>query len=326
MRKSIGLAVAVILCSAALLRAEPVNFSQVSADAKWVAHLDLDAVRASTVLPKVREKILEKHKEAAEHLEKFKEIWKFNPCTDLHGVTLYGRQIKKDTGVAIVHAKVDQQALLEKAKAAPDHRTSTYGKYELHTWIHAKGTKHERTMTGVFFKPDTIIFGGSTAEVMAALDVLDGKQPNVVGKSSVLAAAVPPGAIVVARAVGLADADLPCKSPLAKQAESFSMAVGENKGESFVAATLAVKDAAVAKQMKAVVEGGIAVASLVHGNDADAMKLIGAAKVSVSDKTVSLEWRVPAEAVLAHAQKMCAKMAEKGWPHHGPWQHEQKKK
>ena len=39
--------------------------------------------------------------------------------TDLHGVTIYGQQFKHGEGVAIVHAKVNQELLLEKAKAGP---------------------------------------------------------------------------------------------------------------------------------------------------------------------------------------------------------------
>ena len=38
------------------------------------------------------------------------------PMTDLHSITIYGTQLKKDTGVAIIHAKVDQKLLLDMVK------------------------------------------------------------------------------------------------------------------------------------------------------------------------------------------------------------------
>ena len=100
--------------------------------------------------------------------------------------------------MAIVHAKVDQQLLLEKAKQAPDHQASTYGKHELHTWLHAKGSKHERSMTGTFLqarRPDLRRLGRRSE---AALDVLDGKKPSLADKDSPLAAAIPPGTSFVA--------------------------------------------------------------------------------------------------------------------------------
>ena len=189
---------AVVLGFVAVVRAEPLDLKQVSADAKWAAHLDVDALHASSLFQKAREQMLKEHPEAEGHLAMFREVWKFDPAKDLHGITIYGRQVKKDTGVAIVHAKVDQNLLLEKAKQAPDHQVSTYGKYELHSWIHAKGSKHERSMTGAFYKPDVMVFGGSAEEVMAALDVLDGTKPNFAGKEPSLGGSIPQGAILVA--------------------------------------------------------------------------------------------------------------------------------
>ena len=43
MRSTLALAVAVVLGFVAVVRAEPLDLKQVSADAKWAAHLDVDA-------------------------------------------------------------------------------------------------------------------------------------------------------------------------------------------------------------------------------------------------------------------------------------------
>ncbi len=313
-----GLAIAVVLGFVAVVRAEPLDLKQVAADAKWAAHLDLDALHASSLLEKARQHWLQKHPEAEVHLALLREVWKFNPCTDLHGITIYGRQIKKDTGVAIVRAKVDQNLLLEKAKLAPDHRVSAYGKYELHSWLHAKGSKHERGMTGTFYKPDVMIFGASADEVMAALDVLDGTKPSFAGKESGLDLSIPPGAILVAGATGLADIELPCKSPLAKQADALVLAIGENQGEVFVMGQLIVKQAEIAQQIKTVLEGGLALAVLAHSGDADAIKMVNAVKVAATDKAVSVEGRASVDAVWAQVQKaMAKKAAHKDGRRHG---------
>jgi len=310
MRVALRLAMAAVLSFglAGLAPAEPLDLKQVAADAKWVAHVDVDAMRASTVLQKAHEQMLKKHPEAEKHLAKVREMWKFNPCTDMHGATFYDTQIKKGSGIAIVYAKVDQRLMLEKAKQAPEHRAVTYGKYELHSWTHAKGSKHQRSMTGTFYKPDVLVFGNSVEAVTAALDVLDGAKANIAGKDGPLAAKVPPGTMFVARAVGLSQADLPCKSPLAKQVDTLTMAAGENHGESFLEGRLGVKQPEIAQQMKAVVEGFRAMAAITHGSDADAMKLLSALKVTAADKTITVEWRAPAEAVWAHVRKMSEKM------------------
>ena len=71
-----------------------------------------------------------------------RNLWRFDPCTDLHGITIYGTQLKKDTGVAVIRAKVDQKLLLDMVKITPEHEVSTYGKYELHSWL-KDGKKRE---------------------------------------------------------------------------------------------------------------------------------------------------------------------------------------
>jgi hypothetical protein len=265
MRVYLGLA-AVVLGFAGLAQAGPLDLKEVSADAKWAAHLDVDALMASSLFPKLRDQILKEHPGAESALSAIRTFWRFDPFTDLHGITIYGTQLKKDTGVAVVRAKVDQKFLLEVVKNAPEHQVSTYGKFELHTWL-KEGKKRENA---AFFKPDVIVFGASADELKAALDVLDGTKPNFAGKSESPTGLTPPGAILVAGAKDLGDANLHPESPLSKQADSALLVVGENQGNVFVRATLNVKDAEIARQIKTVADGALALASLVKSDDADA--------------------------------------------------------
>ncbi|MBN1393589.1 MAG: hypothetical protein JW959_00970 [Pirellulales bacterium] len=305
MRVYFGLAIAAVLCLAGAVRAEPLELEQIAADAKWVAHLDVDAMRTSAVADKVREHWREKHPKAVEHLEMIRAVWNFNPCADVHGITLYGTKIKKDTGVVIVHAKVDQEFLLDKARKAPGHRGETYGQYRLHTWRHREGKKHERDMTGVFYRPDVILFGGSIDEVKTALDVLDGTSPNLAGKKSPLTVPVAEGTMFLARAVDLAEAkDLPCKSPMVKQIDSIALAIGEKGGDSFLVARMCVKKPELARQIKTVVEGARAMAAMVNGDDSEALELIDALDIDIKGKVIEVEWRAPAEKVWNHLKKM----------------------
>jgi hypothetical protein len=319
MRKTLGLglAIAVVLGWAAVVQANPLDVNQLAADAKWAAHLDMDAFNASSLPQKARQQLLEKHPEAERHLAMICDVWNFDPRTDLHGITIYGTQVKKNSGVAIVHAKVNQSMLTEKVKQAPNYQMSAYGKYELHSWLHAQGSKHERGLTGTFYKPDIMVFGASADEVKAALDVLDGAKPNFSSKQSGLSLSIPVGSILVAGATGLAAADLPCKSPLVKQADALVLAIGESQGEVFIAAQLVTKSAEIAQQVKTVLDGGLAMATLAKSDDANALKLIGAVKVTAADKAVTVEGRAPVDAVWAQAQKAIAKAKEahKGWGH-----------
>jgi len=99
MRAYLGLA-AVVLGFGGLAQAGSLDLKQVSADAKWAAHLDVDALTASSMFPKVRDQILKEHPEAESKLALVRNLWRFDPYTDLHGITIYGTQLKKSTGVA----------------------------------------------------------------------------------------------------------------------------------------------------------------------------------------------------------------------------------
>ena len=318
MRIRLMLAVGVVLGLAAVVRAAPVDLQQIAADAKWAAHLDVAALMASDIPQKAKQRLLEKHPEAEKHLQMVCAVWNFDPRTDLQGITIYGTQMKRKTGVAVVHAKVDQNLLLDKVQQAPNHQATTYGKYELHTWDHGVGSRHERAMTGVFYKPDVMVFGASPDEVKAALDVLDGTKPNFTSKESGLSLSIPSGAILVAGAVGLSEVDLPCESPLARKAHALVLAIGVDQGDVFLVGQVVAKEAEVAQQVKTVLDGGLALAAISKSDDPEALKLIQAVNVTAYDKMVNVEWRAPVDDVWAGVHKAIAeaKKARKHWKEH----------
>jgi hypothetical protein len=306
MRVCLGLAMAAVLGSVGILRAAPVDFKQVGADAKWAVHVDFDAARASTVMQKAHPLVMKQHPQIEERLAKIRQQWQFDPCADLHGVTFYGQTFEKGKGVAIVHAKVNEQLLLEKAKQAPGHQMSNHGKYELHSWTHDAGSKRQRSMTGTFFKPDVLVFGSSESEVAAALDALDGTQPNIADKVPSLVGAIPAGTILFIGGRDLSEIKLPADSlaaPLAKQADTLLLAIGEHEGKAFCVGTTNLKEAEFAERLKAIVEGIRAMAVLKLGDDPEALKILDAMKVTADDKKLTVDWPVPADALWAHLQK-----------------------
>jgi hypothetical protein len=309
MRVCFALTAAVVLASAGLAQAGPLDAKEVSADAKWAAHLDVDGLLASSLVKKAHDRILKEHPHIESQLAALRSLFRFDPMTDLHSITIYGTQLKKDTGAAIIHAKVDQKLLTDLVKANPEYEATAYGKYELHTWLKDGGPKHDHA---AFFKPDVIVFGASTDELKAALDVLDGTKPNISADYATLASAIPPGTILIAGAKDLAEANLHPESPLSKQVDSALLVAGENQGQVFVRATLNVKDGEIAKKIKAVADGALALATLVKSDDADAMKLVGNVKVTIEDKSVKVEGQIPVDLLWELMEKhMTKKKAER---------------
>jgi hypothetical protein len=303
MRAAFGLAAAVVLALASLAQAGPLDTKQISADAKWAAHLDVDALMASSMFKKIRAQALKDQPQLEAQLRAFCNLFRFDPTTDLHGITVYGTQLKKDTGVAIVDAKVDQKLFLDLIKANPSHQASTHDKHELHAWKDDK-----KQQNAAFFKPNVIVFGASADEVKAALDVLEGTKPGLPGDTGALQS----GLILFARARDLGKANLQPESPLSKQIDSAVLMVGENKGDVGLRVSLTVKDAEIAKHIKRVADGALSLATLAKIDDPDAMKLFDAVKPTQADKTVTVEGSAPVDLIWDLIQKeIDKKLAEK---------------
>ena len=192
------------------------------------------------------------------HFEKIRDMMGLDLRTDLHGITVYGRDLEKTHGVAIVFATVNQKLLLDKAAKAKDHKVTKHGEIEIHSWTQKCGSK-THAAAGAFYKPDVLVFAASVEGVAAAIDVLDGKSPGITDPKSPLGGHVYPGA-----SLGPGRSPFPRRPDCAvlKQAESFRVALGEHDGKSFYRASMVMKSPEAAEQVEAVVTGAKALASL----------------------------------------------------------------
>ena len=292
-------------------QAAPLDAKQIAHDAKWVAHLDVDAMRESVVVKKAYEKATADSKKLADALPKLRAMLGMDPRKDLHGITVYGPKPGKPQGVLIVHADVDQAVLLAKVNTAPQHEVGKHGTFEVHSWTHPHGKS-----AGAFFKPNVLVFAENPAQVGATLDVLDGKAENLdkaVGER--IARDVPQGSILVGWVAGLADIQLPHKSPLITQSDALGLAVGEQQGTSFLKAALMTKTPEMAGQVQKMLEGLKAAGELHAANDADGQAILKGVSVTASDKTVVIDAKAPAETVwkvlLTHAEKLAKQHAKK---------------
>ena len=293
---------ALVLGLSAATQAAPLDLKQVPAGAKWLVHVDVDAVRESKVVQNAWREGMKLHPECAQHLQKVHDELGIDLTKDVHGLTFYGTEVGKHTGVLIANVKVDEQKLLEKASHATDHQTTKYGSLDLHSWTdkgHGHGKPH--AAAGTIYKPEYLVFSSSLDELKAAVDVLDGKSAAVASDSP-LAGAVGPGTTVLARSASLAQAELPCKSPLAKQVESLQLSTGENEGKSFFDLKVLMANPEVVQQSKTIVEGGKALAAVHVGSDEVGKRLVDALQIKAEDKTLTIHWTASADDVWTSIQ------------------------
>ena len=85
-------------------QAAKVDKTNISKDAKFVAHLDLDAFRASEIGTTILEKV--RQEEGREKLDALVEIIGFDPMTAIQSATLSGNG-EEDNGILVVRHKAD---------------------------------------------------------------------------------------------------------------------------------------------------------------------------------------------------------------------------
>jgi hypothetical protein len=291
---------------AAIGQGAPLDSKNVAADAKWVVHVDVDAVHDSLVVKKAFETCPLLKNESGKHLDKIRETMGVDLRKDLHGITLYGSDTDKNHGVAIVFATVNQRLLLEKAEKATDYKVTKHGSIDIHSWTQKCGpTTH--AAAGAFYKPDVLVFAASVEGVAAAIDVLNGKSPGITDPKSPLGGQVDAGSSILVRAIAIRPET---RCPILKQAQSFRVALGENDGKSFYHASLVMKSPEAATQVQTINNGFKAIASLKFSGDADIMKLVNGLQATTMDNTVRVRWEASADDVWTVVDKLAKKAAE----------------
>ena len=288
-RTTLLTSMALFLAVGAAASAAEFDRSRVAADAKWIAHIDLDAVKAATLAEKVRDRWLAAPA-VKQRLAAVKLLTGVDLMRDLHGVTFYGSRLVQKTGVVIVHADFDGPRLLDIVRNKPDFESAQYGDHTLHTWTERKETPGEHTVTGSVFSANLLVVGRDIAEVKAALDVLGGKSAALEGSGSSLAHDVPEGAVAIVGVIDLAKAKIPFKSPIVNQSEMFWAAFGQRSAEVFAELTFVAKSDEAAGQVEDILRGLRAMALLQHGSDEEAKKLIENLSITTSQRTVQVEW------------------------------------
>jgi len=298
-----------ILGLATLAQAAPLDRTEIAAQAKWLAHIDFDAARAAKVAGRVYDEWLS-HGMADRALREVRKTIGLNLLEDVRGITFYGVRYQASSGVVLVRAKVDEARLMEILKANATHRVEPHGDHALHTWIQKVDAKHKGEVTGCFYRPNLVVVGRDIEEVKAAVQVLDGKSPNLAAGDSVLNHDAPKATVFLGGAIGLtglAGQRLPFVSPLVRHADYVLFGLGEDEGEVRLRVRLGVASADVAGRLRDIFVGFRAPAALARDDDPEMIDALDALRISSEGHAVLVDWRMPGEKVMRLLEREWAK-------------------
>lgn len=291
-------------------QAGALKLEQIADNAQWLAHVDVDAMRASPVTKDFCDDCLKDWPAARENLDEFREKCGFSLCKDLQGITLYGTKIAPKNNVVIVKAAFDKQAAIDRLKKIACPETSQHNDHTLYAWTKLQRTKYARKVALAFFQEDTIVLASGVDLLKQALDTLDGKAPHLAGKDSPLAANVPDGTIFLARADGLENAEFEDSLSILKLFRQFNYVEGQHEDRWFADLHVTAESEEVANKLKEIYQGHLAMLSLHFHDQPGVVKLIDKIQISVDGNVTRMTFEAPVQEVADQMGAFCKALKE----------------
>jgi hypothetical protein len=279
-----------------ICRAGTLDPGTVAADAKWLVHLDFDALRESKVAQHAREAILTRPR-VKEILAKVQEATGIDLEKDLHGLTAYGSGFKPRSGVVIAYVHIDRDKLVALMKTRPDFKSTTDDDLDLYSWTEGNGDRKHEVVVAFPKKDRVAVIAGSAEQVMRAIAVLRGGR-GLSSSSPLIGDAPQEGTILRAAVAGLGEAELPVKIDMLKRIDHVSLLAGENDGTDFDHIRITTTDDETAKQLKSIAEGIKSMIDLRLDKEPDLKKTVDATTIEQNDKTISIDWSGSSESVI----------------------------
>jgi hypothetical protein len=273
--------------------AGPPRFKDLPAEARWLLHIDLDAIASSEALQKTYEQRVAKHP-LVRSLEEGRWKVKIDLKGGLKSVTLYGKQFSQTRGVLLLYTETANGGPSSiRMPDIPGAKKISYHAHQLHTWSWSDEDK--ATLAVAFPRSDLVVWADDVELLKAALDVLDGRVPSLAEGQSVLATEVPKGAMFLVGATKLQDVDFSDSAPLIENLKGFRYVEGIHNAQWFSDWTAVTDSPEANRHMKSVFNGMVSAFWLFYGDDEAGEDATARIKVSAEGPQFRMHFVAPFE-------------------------------
>ncbi len=257
MKRTLVAGLCVLLVSSAVSAGMPYG-AVVSANARWVAHMDVETLWASEFGEHILASMEQKGHGPA--IDEFAENFGFDPRQDLRNITLWGESYEPNDGVLVVQADVDHDALLQQAAKARDYAEDSYGDYDLVTWRQEpQDPTDDGERWGTFWADDVVIITRDRDVLTSTLDTLNDHASTLAASPDMLGAQPEPGAFLFMAGVELEmPAQAGARAELLKNVSSGFVELGEVDGTMFLTVSLTAVDPEQGQDLRDMMEGILA--------------------------------------------------------------------
>ncbi|HAV62614.1 MAG TPA: hypothetical protein DCY13_09640 [Verrucomicrobiales bacterium] len=292
------LAATLLLLPSGWLAADPIDRAKIAADARWVVHLDVDALRASRIGTNLLQGIV------ADQAASIKA----RASLDLPGIirgtrslTIYGADYESGSqgrGILLWQGAVEIEQiatayLIQQAEAAKSGGSSIHRIREKPFPIYSLGDDiHAAVRPG-----GGLILGRSIDQIDNAARVLDGEANSLSTSNSFTS--FPPLAgnfffLAFAGAFG-DDVRIHAQANVLKLTNGGRLAIGEQAGNLEIELILDARDDEATANIQQVAQGMLALAILTQGSNPELQDLMRRAAVTVDGRQVRMRLSIPAD-------------------------------
>lgn len=279
-----------ILLLAVSAWAGPLDRGDLPGSARWVIHVDGQALWASELGTQLRQ-IADAHAIQAK-LAAIKTLFGTDLTADVHSVTLFGPDGDEKQAVALIKGRMDQEKLISVAVLNPRYEKILLDDSEMHRWHDAD--KKKTNYMG-FASDHALIISQSQSAVSAAMDVLAGKADSAQGSDRFGALTrAPDKAFVVVCAEDLSDITQgQAKAAMLQRSSVLALFVGEEDGVFSVTLELETDSPEAAVQIESMGRGILAMMQFQDGKFTELKPLVAACSLTSRGKRVEFAFRYP---------------------------------
>jgi hypothetical protein len=299
-----GLFSAAALCTlVSPVRGDVLDKSRVPAQARWVAHVDVEALTRSTLFTALKSQ----HGSELEldgDLAELKSEFGIDPFVDLKSLTVYCAEKDPERSVILMSGSEKLDAALARLQEQPGYRTEKDGAHTLHVWSTGDESWYGWVLRRDASANRVVVLSANRDDVLNGVAVVEGAKPSLTAQRDGIAFASPaPGSILFAAAnENLTELDeIEATSRVFKLAQTMSIDVGEDRGALYAHAVVDTKTPQDALKIQQVLQGAVALLGLMSdepGIGEHVSSLVGALRFETNGSRVTADFRYDVKALL----------------------------
>lgn len=269
--------------------AAPLRSRDVSAEARWVVHVDAERLQQVGVGQYLFSEVLSVEPHAG-RLAAFQRISGLDLRKEIRSMTLYGKDAEEGSGVAVIRGDFARSTLVDLVRLNEGYENIAYGALSIHKW-----SDHGRDHYGCLLDAQILVVGRRLETVQGALDVLRNAAPHLAADSDLLGLVPSRAAVIlIASAQGLQDMPgLRPQAAMLKNSRRLAFVAGEENSQLFIDVCFEAQTAEAADQMAAVVRGMLAYGALSQEQTPVLARLAQRAQVAVEGPLVKVSLLTP---------------------------------